>query len=78
MKFVEIGFGNRWFIRTEIEDSNGTEMEFKGVIKPIRPRSIYIRIWIYKQVMIIDSREGLKLKKKSKKGLKIIFGVTSE
>jgi len=78
MKFVEIGFGNRWFIRTEIEDSNGNEREYKGIIKPIQPRSIYFRIWIYKQVVILDSKEGLKMKKKSRKGFKVIFGITSE
>ncbi|MEB9851715.1 DUF3977 family protein, partial [Bacillus cereus] len=25
MKYIEIGFGNRWFVRTETENKDGTE-----------------------------------------------------
>lgn len=30
-KYVEIGFGNMWFIRTEIEHDNGQETEHRGI-----------------------------------------------
>ena len=30
-KYIEIGFGNTWFVRTESEDENGVETEHKGI-----------------------------------------------
>lgn len=29
-KYTEIGFGNTWFVRTEIENDDGSESEMKG------------------------------------------------
>ncbi|MEH7215922.1 DUF3977 family protein, partial [Bacillus toyonensis] len=29
MKYIEIGIGNRWFVRTETENTDGTEFEEK-------------------------------------------------
>ncbi|WP_340007522.1 DUF3977 family protein [Paenibacillus sp. FSL K6-0276] len=78
MKYLEIGYGNKWFVRTEIEDCSGNETEYKGIVRPFKPRSIYIRIWINKQVVIIDSREGYKTSKKTKASLKILLGMTSK
>lgn len=31
-KYVEIGIGNRWIVRTEIEHEDGTESEYRGYI----------------------------------------------
>lgn len=77
MKFIEIGIGNKWFLRTETELSDGSEIEEKGISYPIKFQSVYIRIWIRKTVLIIDSKEGIKKTKKSRSNFKIIFGIVS-
>ncbi|TDY05417.1 UNVERIFIED_CONTAM: uncharacterized protein DUF3977 [Lysinibacillus xylanilyticus] len=46
LKFIEIGIGNKWFLRTETEYSDGSEIEEKGNSFPIKFQSVYIRIWI--------------------------------
>lgn len=73
-KYIEIGFGNTWFIRTELEQEDGTETEIKGIYSPFQLKSIYIRVWLGKRVWIVDTREGLKLAKKNKKKFKLILG----
>ncbi|WP_189020836.1 DUF3977 family protein [Paenibacillus marchantiophytorum] len=77
MKYIEFGLGNRWFIRTETELDNGTECEEKGIIGPVQFRSVYLRIWICKSVLILDLKQGFKISKKSRNALKFIFGITS-
>ncbi|PES76591.1 hypothetical protein CN504_25885 [Bacillus anthracis] len=77
MKFIEIGIGNKWFLRTETELSDGSEFEEKGISYPIKFQSVYIRIWIRKTVLIIDSKEGIKKTKKKRNAFKIILGITS-
>ena len=77
MKFIECGIGNTWFIRKETELENGREYEEKGIIKPIKFHSIYFRVWIGKNVFIIDLKEGFKKAKKNRKEFKVIFGIVS-
>lgn len=77
MKFIEFGIGNTWLIRTETELEDGSEYEEKGIKGPIHLQSIYIRIWIKKNVLIVDLKEGIKLKKKDRNKFKFIFGITS-
>nr|WP_248930928.1 DUF3977 family protein [Paenibacillus hamazuiensis] len=77
MKYIEIGFGNTWFIRTEIEKENGTEYEVKGIAGPVKFHSMYIRVWVGRTVFIADVRHGLKAGKKNRQALKLVFGVTS-
>lgn len=76
-KYLEIGFGNSWFMRTEFEADDGTEYEVKGWVRPIVPQSIYLRLWIGTRVFIWDSKEGLKCGEKSRKALKLILGIRS-
>lgn len=73
-KFIEIGIGNKWIVRTELEHEDGTETEMKGIVKPFKLRSVYLRLWIRRRVLIIDTREGIKLQSKSKNKFKIIIG----
>lgn len=73
-KYIEIGFGNSWFIRTELEHSDGTESEIKGVVKPFTLKSIYLRVWLGRRVLIIDNKEGIKLSRKDKKKFKFVIG----
>lgn len=76
-KYLEIGFGNTWWLRTEIEQPDGTEVEVKGWLGPIRPQSCYLRLWFGHQVLILDSREGLKRQRKTRSALKVILGLVS-
>jgi hypothetical protein len=73
----KLGIGNRWIIRTETELDDGTEFEEKGIVRPIKFKSAYIRIWICKTVLILDVKQGLKLSKKERVAFKFIFGITS-
>ncbi|TBL78919.1 DUF3977 family protein [Paenibacillus thalictri] len=73
-KYIEIGIGNTWLVRTEIEHEDGTEREIKGMIRPFRLKSVYFRVWIGKKVMVIDLREGIKLQAKNRNKFKIIIG----
>jgi hypothetical protein len=77
-KYIEIGIGNSWFVRTEFEHPDGTEYEVKGAKFPITVRSLYFRIWIGKKVWIIDTREGIKLSRKDRRKLKIVAGIAGE
>ncbi|QOS78472.1 DUF3977 family protein [Paenibacillus sp. JNUCC31] len=77
MKFIEIGIGNKWFVRTETELNDGTEFETKGIVRPIQCQSIYLRVWIGKKVYIYDSKEGFKKTEKNRNEIKIIFGIKS-
>ena len=78
MKFVELGFGNTWLLRTETELEDGTEFEEKGIVGPLKIHSMYIRVWIFKTVFILDVREGFKRMKKSRNKFKLIFGLVSK
>jgi len=60
MKFIEFGIGNRWLVRTETELKDSTEFEQQGIVKPLKPQSLYIRAWIGKTVFIADTKEGFK------------------
>lgn len=73
-KYVEIGIGNRWLVRTELEHEDGTETEVKGIAHPFQLDTIYLRMWIGKKVLIIDSREGIKFQRKDRRKLKIVIG----
>jgi len=73
-KYIEIGIGNTWLIRTEIEHEDGTETEIKGIVRPFKLKSVYFRLWIRRRVLILDLREGVKVQTKSNKNFKIILG----
>lgn len=77
MKFIEFGLGNKWILRTETELSDGTEFQERGIVGPIKLQSVYLRVWLGKTVIIIDSKEGYKKSKKNRKEIKIIIGVKS-
>ena len=78
MKYFEIGIGNTWLVRTEIELTDDSEFEVKGLVGGLYFESFYIRLWLGgKQVFIFDSKEGFKIKKKDKRKFKIIFGIQS-
>ncbi len=76
-KYIEFGFGNRWFVRTEFEKADGTEYEIKGIAGKIKPKSIYLRLWLGKKVYILDTKEGFKRQVKTRPALKVIVGIAS-
>ena len=72
--FAEIGFGNETFLSTEIEEG---DKEYR-IAKFIRPKIIndyYFRFWIFKTVFILSTDSGLKIKKKDRNKIKILFGI---
>ncbi|WP_226675949.1 DUF3977 family protein [Mesobacillus jeotgali] len=77
-KYIEIGIGNTWLVRTETEMENGDEYEEKGIKGPINFHSAYIRVWFWKTVIIFDSKEGLKIVRKYFKNFKFIIGIVSK
>jgi Protein of unknown function (DUF3977) len=77
LKFIEFGIGNKWLVRTETEIDDGTEYEVKGIVRPITIHSFYLRVWIGKSVLILDSKEGIKKKQKNSRAVKILFGIKS-
>jgi hypothetical protein len=77
LKFFEFGIGNKWLVRTETELSDGTEYEEKGITRPIKLQSLYLRVWIGKTVYILDTKNGFKKAKKNRNEVKIIIGIKS-
>jgi len=75
-QFVEIGIGNMWWVRTEVENSDGTEYEVRGVRPFSRVEGIYFRFWMGKTVWILSSNEGLKMTKKNRQAFKLVFGIS--
>lgn len=73
-RYVEIGVGNRWLVRTETEYHDGTEEECRGFAKPFTMESLYVRIWIGRRVWIWDSKEGMKRAAKGTKRFKCVIG----
>ncbi len=73
-KYVEIGLGNRWLVRTETEYPDGTEEECRGFAQPFTMESFYVRIWIGRRVLIWDSKEGMKRAAKATRRFKCVIG----
>ncbi|MGT2754452.1 DUF3977 family protein [Streptococcus ovis] len=76
-KLIEFGFGNRWLVRTEFEQEDGTEYELQGIVGPIKVQSIYLRLWVGYTVLIMDSEEGFKCQSKKRKAVKLLLGIAS-
>jgi len=72
--YAEAGFGNESFLSTEFEYARHEE-RVRGFILPEKIKEAYLRIWIFKRVLIISFFSGIFLKKKDKNQLKILFGL---
>jgi hypothetical protein len=75
-QYVEMGIGNTWWVRTEVEYPDGTENEVMGIRRFRRIDGIYFRFWMGKTVWIFSSNEGLKRTKKHRQAFKIVFGIS--
>lgn len=70
--FTEIGIGNRYFISTEIE--NGLqERRVRGFMR-MRITGVYLRLWIWKRVLILASSDGVVRQKKPVRRFKFLLG----
>jgi len=74
-KYIEIGFGNTWFVRTEIEDDNGDETEHKGIGRLTRIEGVYLRVWVGQTVFILSSNKGFQKMRKNRKTFKLVLGI---
>ena len=75
MLYSEIGIGNGSLVSTEIE-RKGDEVRVNGWAMGVF-RSVYLRLWLGKTVVVIDSVDGLKVKRKSHNRIKVLFGIVS-
>ena len=75
--YAEIGFGNGSFVSSEIEEG-GNEYRIPKFIKPQKIDDYYIRLWIFKKMFILSTKDGIKTKTKEKNKLKLLFGVGGE
>ncbi len=75
--FAEIGIGNDTFLSTEFEEGRD-EYRIPNFILPDKITEFYFRFWIFKNVFVLSSNHGLKVKKKDKNKLKLLFGVGGE
>ncbi|MBI3634327.1 MAG: DUF3977 family protein [Candidatus Yonathbacteria bacterium] len=75
--FAEIGIGNDAFFSTEIEEGD-SEYRIPKFVFPNKITEIYFRLWLFKNVFIISSKDMIKTKKANKNKLKILFGIGGE
>jgi len=75
MIYAEIGIGNGSFLSTEIEVGR-KERRIKGFMVR-RIRSVYLRVWVGRRVLILDTTEGFKTSRKSRSSFKLLLGVVS-
>ncbi|MGX7025785.1 DUF3977 family protein [Vagococcus hydrophili] len=79
--FVEIGLDfdqHKWGlgVSTEIETVDH-ETRKKGFSK-IEVREVYLRIWLFKKVLILSSKEGIKVSKKKRSNFKVLLGFSDK
>lgn len=74
--YTEVGVGNKSFISTEIEMGEG-EYRVRGFVMG-KFVSLYLRVWIGRRVVIVDSREGVKFQSKGRSTVKVLLGVHME
>lgn len=75
MYYSEFGYGNESIFSVEVEDI-GSEYRMKGVVIK-KVVSIYVRVWVGNKTLILDSKEGIKVGYKSKRCVKVLFGIKS-
>lgn len=73
--FAEIGIGNKTFLSTEIEEGP-SEFRIPQFVLPKKIEGYYVRLWIFRCVIIFSTNEGIKLQKKTSNHLKILFGIS--
>lgn len=72
--FAEIGIGNSAFLSTEFEEGE-REYRIPKFVVPEKIRDFYIRVWLFKTMIILSTRDGFKMQKKDRNKLKLLFGI---
>lgn len=72
--YAELGYGNGTFFSTEFEDGS-IEYRIPKFLKPNKIKEFYVRLWIFKKVIIFSTLYGLKLKSKNNSKFKVLLGV---
>lgn len=72
--YAEIGFGNKSFFSTEIEEGE-TEQRIPKFILPKHIHDFYLRIWILKTAIILSTKDKVKVKKKEYYNFKFLIGI---
>ena len=75
--FAEIGFGNDTFLSTEFEQGN-SEYRIPKFVIPNKIHGFYFRLWMFKSVFILSTKNGFKTNRKDRNKLKILFGISGE
>ena len=75
--YTEVGLGNDSFFSTEIEKGK-KEYRLNKYIKPKKVNGFYLRFWIFKKVIILSTKDGIKIISKDNNKLKILFGIEGE
>lgn len=75
--FAEIGFGNDTFLSTEFEEGSN-EYRISRFVIPNKICGFYFRIWVFKNVFILSTKDGFKRNRKDRDKLKILFGISGE
>ncbi len=73
--YAEIGFGNKNFLSTEIEEGK-KEYRIPKLLLPKKIKSFYFRFWIFKRVIVLSSNGGFSITKKNKNKFKILLGIS--
>ncbi len=72
--YAEIGFGNKTFLSTEIEQ-NDKEWRIAKFLLPKKIKDVYFRFWVFKKVFIFSTSKGVSIKNKDRNNFKILFGI---
>jgi len=72
--FSEVGLGNESFISTEIEKGK-KEYRLPKFIKPKITNGVYLRVWIFKKVLILSTYSGIKVINRNNNKFKLILGL---
>ncbi|WKZ27248.1 MAG: DUF3977 family protein [Candidatus Paceibacterota bacterium] len=75
--FAEMGIGNGSFFSTEIEEGLN-ERRVSQFLLPKKISDYYMRIWIWKRVLVISTKDGIKIKAKDIKRFKFLLGIGGE
>jgi len=72
--YAEVGIGNSTLFSTEIEEG-ANEHRIPGFHKPKSIEGYYLRLWLFNRVLILSTFDGIKIQRKNKYKLKILFGI---
>lgn len=79
--FTEIGLdfdNHKWGLGVSTEMETAYSEIRKNGFSKMKIREIYLRIWLFKRVFILSSKEGIKSNFKNRNNLKIVIGISDK